>query len=439
MFKPRKVADFSFIVFCLVACLYQTFLVFQQYLTYEVTSNLDLKIPDPLPVPDLTICIRYTDIIDLETLKRRYNVSLTRGYTVCHIRKIQEVSTVEDILKLTPREDGLIGKCRVRQPRKYSPAEESGDLCMKFFTAAKFTTQEFVCYKFSVSSLGNGFDYGILTSSFIWPGLLYHITFKNFSWIQDVRVMKIAVHSKADLPYLSLGLGSVVGSQEDPNDFKHVTLTYTSVEGEALESPYQTDCRKRTGDGHKYSKQGCYTECIMAQTKEKFQRVPFSILIQDPLKSLEISSVQVSNHSFTNSLSDIELDCNSRCRESECVFDYTMTFPSYQKSDRLQFIVTTPNEPTLRIVFRARMNFNDLIYYVMSLFSFWFGISVLTFTPAPLLSRCYKLSSFEKKTLETSSPSFRSSSKFCSNTRRNLLRGMKEELDFLSGQIFLRK
>ena len=126
-------AVYSFV--CLVVCFYQIFSVFQTYTEYEVTSHLGLKIPDPLPVPDLTICVRYTDIIDLEQLGLKNNRSLTRGYTVPAIREIQEISTVADVLKMTPREDALLGECMFRKPDKYFTETEYGDLCMKYFTA----------------------------------------------------------------------------------------------------------------------------------------------------------------------------------------------------------------------------------------------------------------------------------------------------------------
>ena len=426
-------AVYSFV--CLVVCFYQIFSLFRTYTQYDVRSRLKLKIPDPLPVPDLTICVRYTDVIDLGKLGHKNNRSLVRGYTVSAIREIQEISTVADVLKLTPREDALLGKCMFRKPKKYSPEIENGDLCIKFFTATKFVTQEFVCYKLS-ATLKILFDYGTLTSSLSWPGLLYSVTFKKFSWIRDLGIMKVAVHSKVELPYTSLGMGSLTTNRRNTNSQNHITLSYKTVNVSALEFPYKTGCRRTMPNGQPYSKQDCFNECLISLTNQKFQKGPFSILIQEPVDMLTIPSSQISNDSFSDSLSRIEIECTSKCKYIDCDYDYTMTLSSYQESDELHFVVTAPSEPTVRIEFQKQMDLNDLIYYSMSLLSFWFGISVISFNPAPFIASHYPSCA---RIQEVERENFGFATKFCKNTRTNLLRGLKSELKFLSDDIFFRK
>lgn len=435
----RRTASCLYFALCLVVCFYQFFCVFIEYLKYDVTTQLELRIPDPIVAPDLTICVRFTDIIDLKILGDKNNISLSRGFTASNIRQIQELSTIADILKLTPRKDSLIGECMFRVPRKASVEPESGDRCMKYFSMAKLVTQEFVCYKFSASSVKKGFDFVALTSALTWPGLFYRITLKNFSWISDVGVMKMAAHSKSDLPFTSLGLGSLVTSRRDNDNYNHVTLTYKTVDVTALESPYQTNCRKKLPDGSEYSKQSCFNSCILNHTQKVFQRAPFAILIQESLKLHQITSEQISNQSFSHTLAKLESHCSDRCPEIDCKFDYTITYSSFQKSKELQFLVTTPNEPTLYIKNMEQLTLNDLIYYSLSLFAFWFGLSVISFDPSPVILKHFSSHSKWMSGRRELHDEHDRSSKFCRNTRKNLLRGLRSELKYLRSDIFLRK
>ena len=234
---------------------------------------------------------------------------------------------------------------------------------------------------------------------------------------------------------MSLGMGILTTNRRNRNSHNHVTLSYKTVNVSALEIPYKTGCRRKMANGQPYSKQDCFVGCLMRLTHQKFQKVPFSILIQEPVEMLTITSSQISNDSFSDSLSRIEIECSSKCKDTGCDYDYTMTYSSYQEREELHFVVTAPSEPTVRIEFQKQMDLNDLIYYSMSLLSFWFGISVISFNPAPFIASHYP-SCARKQEVERENCG--SASKFCKNTRTNLLRGLKSELKFLSGDIFIR-
>src|SRR5207302_906477 len=63
-----KMFDLLYRVLCLVGLSFQLYEVLKLYLEYNTVSDIEISVPVKLTPPDVSICIRYVDIVDYNLL-----------------------------------------------------------------------------------------------------------------------------------------------------------------------------------------------------------------------------------------------------------------------------------------------------------------------------------------------------------------------------------
>ena len=152
----RKFYSFLFYIVSFLGLVYQIEEIVSIYLEFRTIAEITISVPSDIEPPDLSVCFRYADIIDVTQLNAAHNVTLKsdrRNY----INPIQSLVTIKDIFMYTPGEDNVFRKCSSRPPHDYNLNEYNGSDCYTSFNVSKFVMQEFVCYRFSLLATGNEF------------------------------------------------------------------------------------------------------------------------------------------------------------------------------------------------------------------------------------------------------------------------------------------
>lgn len=112
---------YLFFVLCsFVGCLYQVSDILNLYFQYKTISNLVVSVPMKLITPDITLCVKYADIIDVKQLEKVKKVKLKSRTPLERFLELQEIVTVKDIFELTPNISGNIDSCTFRIPNGYA-------------------------------------------------------------------------------------------------------------------------------------------------------------------------------------------------------------------------------------------------------------------------------------------------------------------------------
>ena len=109
-------------------------------------TELSIDIPTELKSPDLSICLRYVDIIDIGRFSRDRNISIGESdvngkYSPFNIQLVQESVTIADIFNYTPSVDDIFLSCLARLPQSYEYKPANGNGCYELFTVVNFYLQ----------------------------------------------------------------------------------------------------------------------------------------------------------------------------------------------------------------------------------------------------------------------------------------------------------
>lgn len=145
---------------CVVGFVYQVSKFTDDYFKYATESELSLSMPVDITAPDLTVCFRYVDIVDVASLnsklastgkrnKLKSLEKLKKGDNFTAISDdIIEACTINDIFKFTPQSGEILFRCSVKKTTDYDFYVFEGDKCKKRFLVFKFYLQEYICFRF---------------------------------------------------------------------------------------------------------------------------------------------------------------------------------------------------------------------------------------------------------------------------------------------------
>lgn len=140
---------------CILGFVYQVSKFTDVYFKYATESELSLSIPVEITPPDLTVCFRYVDILDVPSLsvkekkKLRSLERLKKNDNFTQLSDaIIEACTIQDIFKFTPDSGEILSRCSVKKTTDYDFYQFEGAKCRKRFIVFKFYLQEYICYRF---------------------------------------------------------------------------------------------------------------------------------------------------------------------------------------------------------------------------------------------------------------------------------------------------
>ena len=130
----------------IIGCTIQMQSTFIAYFTYDTITKTTYVTPKHLELMSLSLCIRYSEILDYKSLKRIKKVDLSNLTTRRTPLENQELLTVHELFTLTPRNDSILLNCGTRLKSKRVKSFSTKAECYEMFKIEKYYTQEYMCY-----------------------------------------------------------------------------------------------------------------------------------------------------------------------------------------------------------------------------------------------------------------------------------------------------
>ena len=396
--KRNRVCQVFVIVVAVSGFLIQSGDVLRVYFEYRTRSDVSILVPKRISAPDVSLCVRYVDV-----LKGNYNISSTNtSYEEDEkIRKIQTKITIREIFDNTPEASELSEKCLLRLPQDYRLYTFNASECNKRFSVTKFYTQEYICYRwafilknvedrfryFDDFTLKNEtyFEYQNLAFTLSYPGLIYGIMM-NYSSVYGADLCKVVLNNADSLPVNSIGYAPTFnrGVKLAPK-YNLINVGYSITQLRRLPPPYNTDCRDYFDT--QGEKKPCIDACLLKETLRVFDKVPFSFIKSNPENKKHISVDDLRNGTFSNLLTQMEMNCSSQCSQEQCLREFYSTTLFKEESgefEYFQIMVSAPKSPIIKVITKPSWSIEEFLIYISTIFGIWFGVSVVSLNPLKL-------------------------------------------------------
>ena len=98
-------------------------------------------------------------------------------------------------------------------------------------------------------------------------------------------------------------------------------------------------------------------------------QVYFPSITTEPLDLRHISTRDLDNQTLTDGLTELELECDSRCKRKDCRQDASLTTVTTEpKDDDLLLIVNSPRAPDISVICEPQMTLISFLVYIGSCF-----------------------------------------------------------------------
>jgi hypothetical protein len=370
----------------LIGFLYQVIQVSRQYFAFATTIRIEYVAQETLKTHEIALCVRYNDILDIESLKRDTGVSILRlsGNESLEAAVENDAKlTISMIFNYTPSCNDLMKGCLYRSDNYDLREAESSEECTARFKIKRFLTQERMCYHISdIKSIAMHRDY--ISLSTYSPFVLYSIHFKQQLAHADM-VSVIAFRGK--LPLLSRAYASPPDSlySDGVKQSNQVAVTPSDTIIKSLEWPYVSNCIDVT-DWAMYQ---CEFDCLR-EKMSKYKRLPAWHLILEQFLTDHPEAVDYKlnsladarNETINEPLKRDSRSCSDICfSRNPCNFVFTRTEARVSKLGSSPLIVKSmaPPDPDVIATDIPRMTFIDFFSFIASCFGTWFGVSFLSF------------------------------------------------------------
>ena len=143
--QRNKISQIVIIFIAILGCSIQLRTTLLSYFHYESVSRTIYIQPKIQEVMSLSLCVSYVDILNYSSKKELRDLAHL-GRTERN-KRVQDILTISDIYRYTPRNDSILRHCRYRfQSTRVFTWSENKTLCHELFKVKKYYTQEFMCY-----------------------------------------------------------------------------------------------------------------------------------------------------------------------------------------------------------------------------------------------------------------------------------------------------
>lgn len=374
-------------IICFAGAIYQISQISLIYFSYATSSAVELKIPNHYKIDSLTFCTRYIDVLDFKRIRednksRNWFLTLTAYW----IRRYQDELTISEILKYTPKESDFIDNASYRRKSTFKLFECDSTSCAKFFTIRRFVYLEYICYTVDAQYKNESLSYQALTITPSAAGEIFDITLSDK--LNDSHLIKIVSHEPGTLPYKSLQ--NVARQQREFDEsraanFNSFTSSAVKLLIHRLPAPYDTMCvdYKSFGFVRRYD---AIQICITQKVVQYFNKLPFSVIVDEPINLSVISYLDIENKAKTAKLIEFENECTKKYPHEDCISEISFTATHTDVGDRLSLRLITATSPFTNIKFVTQTSFVQVVSVVMSTASTWTSFAVISLNPVFLFT-----------------------------------------------------
>lgn len=370
---------------CFAGFIFQLMQVCQQYFEFKTSTWIELVIPKEIPIPALSFCIVYAQILNRTEFKK-YRLSpnppvldgdpanKTNNYGA-QVEAESSILTIGQILELTPHPHDTINSCVRRNPGMLDISVLSRDDCFVSMKMSKYYMQDKVCYRYSFGNISQNIVE--VSHSLHWPGQSYGVNLKQL--FPSARVFTF-VDPEDDYPFYSRNFGKMFHAISGKVNFFYVSYRYNEVT--RLPPPYETWCT----DVKEHDMHRCKRSCLIEQLKT-INRFPATEMTTDPIDLKHINFEDYKNQKMRDNLETIYHNCESRCQLRACHILYGMSSViSTEVAENLySFRVMVPDAANLIISSHEKWSFLDFATYIFSCIGVWFGLSCASFNPKKIM------------------------------------------------------
>ena len=372
---------YAFRLLCLVGCLYQLTVITMDYTKYRTVTRMRRSVSNDLPVPNLALCVRYTDILDFSQIKTDLNITVNKKGS--DVKRAMSLLTLSQVFKYTPPIDSVLVRCAYPVKGSITLKFEHGEECEKHMILSKFYLQEFMCYRFEARNTKT-ISFDQIGSSLTHAGRIYTLELNRK--MLEPRVLKM-VAFYGSKPYYSDKLALTLHNHFDRDTgytlYNTFTVSFTLYKVQLLPFPYDTKCQG-TGEAGRIN---CVQQCLREGLRP-VERLPFSgILLQSVADEFSefkhFNTMDMQNKTMLQLYNDLESECRSSCIYEDCVSNFTTTTVTAETGDAHRFVVNVmiPLIPEAHIETDAAMKWSDYLIYAFSSLGFWMGISIKNLNP----------------------------------------------------------
>lgn len=176
-------------------------------------------------------------------------------------------------------------------------------------------------------------------------------------------------------------------------------LTYHTVYTLRLPPPYDTKCLYYKSIGYT-RRRDCFKRCIVAKYIEKYGKIPFREVIDEPMDYNVVQSVETKDMNASKALTSIESACNRQyCSRLDCKTRIFITNNVFFNAERFRVTIQVPREPSFDVTYHANISLLEFTIFILSSLGSWFGFSVLG---CFLLCTKYLIKLIRKKSIKLS-------------------------------------
>ncbi|KAI1289694.1 hypothetical protein HDE_08300 [Halotydeus destructor] len=337
--------------------------------------------------PDLHICPATDQIFNFDEYNAKFKTSLGKPTSHTEVFEFQSMMTVAQLLEYSPSTEDLLDNCVIRRPYSNAIHYLEGLKCHNAFNVKKYFVFEYICYVVSLVPERDNelYDTNVISYALNFPGIFYELRV-NFNWVRFMNYFKLLAAQKGSYSRSIAGAKLITrGKLNDSILFNRFVVSAYKIGYHQLPPPFDTMCRDYIGQGLKGARY-CASSCIGRRVLQQLDRHWYAKHTYNPVDKRPVSSNDFKNTTFGQLFKSIFIECHALCSQAPCDKTWMMTLVQSQRyQDGVMFSVTTTNQPSFHLQSEAQLTIEAYLLFVMSCIGSWFGLSILSLSPARLV------------------------------------------------------
>lgn len=133
---------------------WQVYEVSNMFFMFDVQTHLDINFDEIIYTPDMSVCIKYYDVLDMEKFNSikslRLSVDAIGKDRLLRDDEVQSKITIKELFELTPSELQSMDACFYRDAEIYQYVYNNSCVyCYQHFQVKKYSFMDAICYRFS--------------------------------------------------------------------------------------------------------------------------------------------------------------------------------------------------------------------------------------------------------------------------------------------------
>ena len=392
-----KMASFVFWILCVFGMTYQLVLIFKIYFEYDVSTRVDIAIPSRVSPQTVTLCTHYADVLDYDRLNRHTNRNWTFTEDLDQRHQYQNEITVEEIFHFSPENTSFVIALWLKKEKSAKWYYYNNSDLYDYVTVKRFVYLEYICYSMTPVNASSE-RYNELAAAPYGLGVIRQYYFSDY--VKRSNFIVVVITNDDSGLYRALRTSTYRfryynESTKSAHYNKFIVREY-SIEIIGLPHPYKSDCFDYKSVGYEDAID-CRQDCNRNQTINKFDKLPYSLIIREPQPRKIVSYLDHLNENIDKEIMEIRTNCSSTfCHKQECNFHRSITEVSVSTGTLFTLKHILSLHPSFHITTTPHLSLVEFLTYMFSVMSTWSGLSILSMNPPMIVARIITV--FEKHT-----------------------------------------